>query len=106
MNELFLGRKGVYQLPQIRLISSWLGSLFSCCLGCESWNIVEKNEDSEILLANTMKCCRRRMYTMCGVHQRKISVIEEIKKSYLEDFGYIQGLGTIWKKDHVRERPW
>lgn len=69
INELLLRRKGVYQLPQVRLIRHWLGSLvFSCCLRCESWNTVEKNEDFEILLGNTVKCCRSKKHTMHCMH--------------------------------------
>lgn len=82
INELLLGRKGVYQLPQFRLIWCWLGSLvFSCCFRCESWNTVEKNENFETLLGNTVKCCRSRKHTMYCTPYRKIPVVEEIKKS-------------------------
>lgn len=46
MDELVLGRKGVYQLPQGRLMHRWLGSpVFSCRLKCESWNTMEKNDN-------------------------------------------------------------
>lgn len=69
MNEVPVGKKGVCQLPRVRLIRRWLGSLvFSRCRRCERWNAVERNEDFEILLGNAVKCCRNRKNTVCCIH--------------------------------------